>query len=188
MGLAHCCLSCFSGGGGGGSGGGGGGGSSGGVGTPTDGWGGYAPGGQENDPENFAATMEALTKQAEAAAAEVLFQSQPSLGSEADDLALGLDLGSMKRYSVLRDTVARQVSQLRVILESVEAREKQREWLRHQAYGDLDDAKLVDGVAGDKHVYKRRGEPEQQMGLLQQKPVRFPAKSCVVCLSTLSML
>ena len=82
-----------------------------------------------------------------------------------------VDAGTMRRYEVLRDSVSRQVSQLRVVLEAVEAREKQREWLTGQSSGELDDARLVDAVAGDRNVYKRRGQPEQQMGLFQHKPV-----------------
>lgn len=46
------------------------------------------------------------------------------------------------------------------------------EWLRNQNHGELDDMKLVDGVTGETLVYKRRGEPDKQLGLHQQKPVR----------------
>lgn len=46
------------------------------------------------------------------------------------------------------------------------------EWLKNQNHGELDDMKLVDGVTGDTLIYKRRGEPDKQLGLHQQKPVR----------------
>lgn len=45
------------------------------------------------------------------------------------------------------------------------------EWLVNQNAGELDDMRLVDGVTGDTLVYKRRGEPDQQLGLHQQRPV-----------------
>jgi hypothetical protein len=39
--------------------------------------------------------------------------------------------------------VGRQVKQLRVVLDSAQAKEKEREWLANQKSGELDDAKLV---------------------------------------------
>lgn len=38
-----------------------------------------------------------------------------------------------------------QVQALRVILSSVQAKSKERQWLRHQTSGELDDIKLVEG-------------------------------------------
>ncbi|KAK7235505.1 midasin-like protein [Aureococcus anophagefferens] len=60
-------------------------------------------------------------------------------------------------YASLKAAVASQVSQLRTVLESHEAREQERSWLRHQTQGELDEARLVDGVAGAPDVYRRRG-------------------------------
>jgi hypothetical protein len=34
---------------------------------------------------------------------------------------------------------------------------EERTWLKHQSSGELDDAKLVDGVTGERLVFKRRG-------------------------------
>lgn len=49
-----------------------------------------------------------------------------------------------------------------------QAKGKERQWLKNQTYGDLDDAKLIDGLTGEKSVYKRRGEkePEVNMGIV----------------------
>ncbi|RHX96505.1 hypothetical protein DYB25_011841 [Aphanomyces astaci] len=33
----------------------------------------------------------------------------------------------------------------------------ERGWLKHQSSGEWDDAKLVDGLSGDRNVFKRRG-------------------------------
>ena len=35
---------------------------------------------------------------------------------------------------------------LRVILSSLQAKSKERQWLKHQTYGDLDDTKLIEGI------------------------------------------
>ena len=35
-------------------------------------------------------------------------------------------------------------------------------WIKRQTTGELDDTRLVDGLAGDKTVFKRRGDPTSQ--------------------------
>ncbi|XP_003412650.2 von Willebrand factor A domain-containing protein 8 isoform X2 [Loxodonta africana] len=77
------------------------------------------------------------------------------------------DAASYERFSA---AVRRQVHSLRVILDNLQAKGKERQWLRHQATGELDDAKIIDGLTGEKAIYKRRGELEPQLGSLQQKP------------------
>lgn len=76
-------------------------------------------------------------------------------------------------YESLRSGVGREISQLRVVLQSVEAKKSERKWLRNQLSGDLDDRKLVDGVVGDKNVYMRRGEEDHTAGMHQEKPKRL---------------
>jgi hypothetical protein len=43
------------------------------------------------------------------------------------------------------------------MFEGMEAKEKERQWLKNQQTGDLDDNRLVDGATGERNVYKRRG-------------------------------
>ncbi|XP_058132611.1 von Willebrand factor A domain-containing protein 8 [Dasypus novemcinctus] len=80
------------------------------------------------------------------------------------------DAASYERFS---GAVQRQVRSLRVILDNLQAKGKERQWLRHQATGELDDAKIIDGLTGEKAIYKRRGELEPQLGSPQQKPKRL---------------
>lgn len=49
---------------------------------------------------------------------------------------------------------------MRIVLESQEARERERVWLKQQTHGELDDARLVDGITGARAIYMRRGEPD----------------------------
>lgn len=44
-----------------------------------------------------------------------------------------------------------------------QAKGKERQWLKHQATGELDDAKIIDGLTGEKTIYKRRGELEPEV-------------------------
>jgi len=53
-------------------------------------------------------------------------------------------------YKKFLDKVGKEVHQMRLVLEAAEAKEREREWLRHKTQGDLDDGKLIDGVTGDK--------------------------------------
>lgn len=45
----------------------------------------------------------------------------------------------------------------------LQAKMKERQWLKNQALGELDDAKIIDGLTGEKAIYKRRGELEPEV-------------------------
>ena len=51
--------------------------------------------------------------------------------------------------------MSKEVGQLRVILEGIEAKEKERVWIKNQNQGELDDQKLVDGFTGERNIFKR---------------------------------
>ncbi|XP_071782446.1 von Willebrand factor A domain-containing protein 8 [Centroberyx gerrardi] len=80
------------------------------------------------------------------------------------------DADTYERFS---KAVRRQVQSLRIILDSLQAKGKERQWLKNQALGELDDAKIIDGLTGEKAIYKRRGEQEPELGSPQQKPKRL---------------
>jgi hypothetical protein len=85
-------------------------------------------------------------------------------------------------YEAMRTpAVVKAVSKLRTVLQATSARQEERTWLRHQQHGELDDGKLVDGVAGDRAVFKRRGKrdtpPAGTPGSAQTHPKRL---TCVV--------
>eukprot|EP00066_Takifugu_rubripes_P009279 XP_003976079.1 PREDICTED: von Willebrand factor A domain-containing protein 8 isoform X1 [Takifugu rubripes] len=80
------------------------------------------------------------------------------------------DAATYERFS---NAVQRQVQSLRVILESLQAKGKERQWLKNQATGELDDAKIIDGLTGEKTIYKRRGELEPELGSPYQKAKRL---------------
>ncbi|XP_070607484.1 von Willebrand factor A domain-containing protein 8 isoform X3 [Erythrolamprus reginae] len=80
------------------------------------------------------------------------------------------DASTYERFS---GAVRRQVQSLRIILDNLQAKGKERQWLRHQAVGELDDAKIIDSLTGEKAIYKRRGELDPQLGSPQQKCKRL---------------
>ncbi|XP_044016608.1 von Willebrand factor A domain-containing protein 8 isoform X2 [Aphidius gifuensis] len=78
-----------------------------------------------------------------------------------------------KLYSQFSDAITSQVKTLRVILGSLQAKSNERQWLKHQTSGELDDTKLIEGLTGEKTIYRRRAEKEPEVGASQLKPKRL---------------
>jgi hypothetical protein len=64
------------------------------------------------------------------------------------------------------------VSQLRVILEGVSAKQQERVWLKNKTTGELDDKRLVEGLTGERTIYRHRGQRDPEPGSQQEKPKR----------------
>ena len=96
------------------------------------------------------------------AMAEAAFQQR------LDDIEMGT--AENEAYQSYFGRVQIQVAQLSSVLENVRARAKERTWLKHTTHGELDDAKIVDGAAGERNVFKRRGSEDPAPGALQRKP------------------
>lgn len=76
-------------------------------------------------------------------------------------------------YDSFSAPVRRQVQQLRVILSSLQAKSKERFWQKHQTSGEIDDNKLIEGVVGERNIYRKRGEQDPEPGQPQEKPKRM---------------
>ncbi|CAD5229391.1 unnamed protein product [Bursaphelenchus okinawaensis] len=77
-----------------------------------------------------------------------------------------------KQYDALHAKIEKEVNSLRNVIESLEAREKERQWAKNQTVGDLDDAKLIEGIAGEKNIYRKRVEQVPEPGTVITKPKR----------------
>ncbi|KAI1297032.1 von Willebrand factor A domain-containing protein 8 [Mortierella claussenii] len=86
--------------------------------------------------------------------------------------AMDMTAADAKIYMAYMENVQREIRELRVILESIEAKNKERVWLKNQSSGDLDDTKLIEGLTGDHNIYKLRGDQDPEMGF-QQKPKKM---------------
>eukprot|EP00957_Ditylum_brightwellii_P053451 4051185-Ditylum_brightwellii.AAC.1 len=71
------------------------------------------------------------------------------------------------------ESIKADIADLRGTLNLVESKKSERDWIKRQNHGEIDDSRLVDGVAGDKYVYKRRGESRAGGGLRHPKRLRF---------------
>ncbi|CAH0553600.1 unnamed protein product [Brassicogethes aeneus] len=76
-------------------------------------------------------------------------------------------------YSQFSNAVHKEVQSLKVILGNLQAKNKERHWTRHQTSGELDDVKLIDGLLGEKTIFRRRAEQEPELGAPQIKPKLF---------------
>lgn len=77
------------------------------------------------------------------------------------------------RYDEIMGQIADEIRQLRAILEAAQAKGKERAWIKQKNQGELDDNKLVDGIAGEKAIYKSRGKQKPLEGSPQEKPKRL---------------
>ena len=111
---------------------------------------------------------------------------RPSMGLESKDslmareAALQQQLEKLKMpetdfssYHAIFQHVELYIRQLRSILQSTTSKQKERTWLRNQMTGELDDTKLVDGITGERQVFKKRGEAPMRIGGIPDKPKRF---------------
>jgi von Willebrand factor A domain-containing protein 8 len=74
----------------------------------------------------------------------------------------------------LSASIRPQVQILRVILEGINAKQKERFWLKNQNDGELDDTKLVEGITGEHAIYKKRGKELSDTGLHElPKRIKF---------------
>ena len=76
-------------------------------------------------------------------------------------------------YDQYASQVRKQVQALRNIISGLQAKAKDRQWLKNQTQGELDDTRLIEGITGEKTIYKRRGEQDPEPGSVQEKPKRL---------------
>jgi hypothetical protein len=79
-------------------------------------------------------------------------------------------------YQRIYGAVGPQVAILREMLKGLEFRSAERTWLRHQTEGVWDENKLVEGLTGEKAIFKRRAEDPAHRGFtgaVQRKRLVF---------------
>jgi MoxR-like ATPase len=77
------------------------------------------------------------------------------------------------RYMECYGRVRGCISQLQLMYNGLNAKEGERVWLKHQSDGVWDDAKIVEGITGEKNIYKRRGESTDASMFQQKKKKRL---------------
>ena len=72
-----------------------------------------------------------------------------------------------------RQNVSRHTRILKQVLLSAEAKKRERDWIRYQEDGELDDSRLLEGIMGENNIYRRRGRNDSSSSSEQQKPKRL---------------
>lgn len=103
------------------------------------------------------AAKEAVSEESRARAAAA---AKEGLETRLAEISLGK--GTFDVYLQYRERVQREIGQLKGIMEELNRRAKERKWLFRQGSGELDDNRLVDGLTGEKLVWKKRGNPSSQ--------------------------
>jgi MoxR-like ATPase len=85
---------------------------------------------------------------------------------------IGMSEQEYETYLRFATPIQEDIAKLKSILDSVDLRSSERSWLKKQSYGEMDDTRLIDGIAGDKYIYKRRGNTEEAPDH-KKKHVRF---------------
>ncbi|KAI7849218.1 AAA domain-containing protein [Circinella umbellata] len=107
---------------------------------------------------------------------EIVSEAQREMHEQSMEKMLSkLDMthGDYNVFQKYMENVRREIRELRVILESTEAKNKERVWLKNQTSGDLDDTKIIEGLTGERAIYRKRGEDDPEIGLFQDKPKRM---------------
>ena len=96
------------------------------------------------------------------ARAEAARMASEALEKRLKEIKMGR--GQFEEYLAVKGQVTKEIAEMAAVLDEYSRRASERVWLRGQAEGELDDARLVDGLTGDRHVFKRRVDPDQQQG------------------------
>lgn len=78
-----------------------------------------------------------------------------------------------KLYGQFLKAVQPQIGALRGVLAELQAKKKERQWSKHQTSGELDDAKIIEGLTGERTIYRRRMEQEPPPGSPPELPKRL---------------
>ena len=108
----------------------------------------------------------------EEAAKAARAMAEKALRKKLDEI--NMNQSEWEMYQRFLDPIKNDIQNLRAVLNQVEIKESESGWIRRQTHGDLDDTRLVDGVTGDKFIYKRRGIVDDT------SPLQGPKRLCFV--------
>ncbi|CAJ1427783.1 unnamed protein product [Effrenium voratum] len=99
-----------------------------------------------------------VTEEAKAQARAMALQAWEQRLAEIEKM----DASMWKMYKEVLASVEPQVAQFKAILRQAREKKMERIWLRNRSDGELDDTRLVEGVPGERLVFKKRGQTESK--------------------------
>ena len=109
-----------------------------------------------------------VTEEAQRAARAM---AEKALQEKLNEIDMGESEWSM--FMELLSPIENDIAILRNTLRLVEGKQSEKTWIRGQSQGELDDTKLVDGIAGERYIFKRRGVEQDATNHLHLKPKRL---------------
>jgi hypothetical protein len=97
--------------------------------------------------------------------------AEAGLKERLDSINMSEDEWDM--YQRFVEPIQGDIANLRAILNQVDMKQSEKTWLRRQSHGEIDDGRLIEGVTGDKYIYKRRGTSDDAGLLLTPKKFSF---------------
>ncbi|KNC26477.1 hypothetical protein FF38_08605 [Lucilia cuprina] len=76
-------------------------------------------------------------------------------------------------YAQFSEPIRKQVQQLKAVLDAMQTKSKERQWQKYQTHGELDDTRLIEGITGEKNIYRRRADANPWADHIQEKPNRL---------------
>ena len=97
--------------------------------------------------------------------------AEKALAEKLDEIQMSTN--DWEIFSDFLSPIEKDIAILKNTLRSVEGKNSEKTWIRSQSQGELDDTKLVDGVAGERYIFKRRGIEQDATNPLHQRPKRL---------------
>eukprot|EP01060_Flectonema_neradi_P023062 TRINITY_DN3129_c0_g2_i1.p1 TRINITY_DN3129_c0_g2~~TRINITY_DN3129_c0_g2_i1.p1 ORF type:complete len:1879 (+),score=356.83 TRINITY_DN3129_c0_g2_i1:191-5827(+) len=117
-----------------------------------------------------------VSDEAKASVPEHLKEQARKMGKEAlkkrlDEIHMTSSESTM--YNRAHEAVRKEVAMVQTMLKGLQSKEGERVWLKNQTDGVWDEGKLVEGMTGEKAVFKKRGESVDQPSPLAGKKKRI---------------
>ena len=111
-----------------------------------------------------------MKQMSEAARQQASLLAAEAHAKRLEEIAMGQ--GDYQRYQRVKQSVLLEIEQLQHLFNEITQRSKERIWLRRQSHGDLDDTRLIDGITGDRLIFKRRGyASEESSSMFHEKQI-----------------
>eukprot|EP00755_Sulcionema_specki_P015420 Sspe_Gene.9679::Locus_3257_Transcript_1_1_Confidence_1.000_Length_5642::g.9679::m.9679 len=113
-----------------------------------------------------------VSEEAKKAVPEHLKEQAKQMGKEAlakrlKEIEMSSEENSM--YTRAYEHVQKEIALMQTMLRGLKSKEGEREWVKHQSDGVWDENKLVEGIAGDKNIFKKRGASSESSHKRERK-------------------
>eukprot|EP00475_Leptophrys_vorax_P020919 TRINITY_DN2867_c0_g1_i1.p1 TRINITY_DN2867_c0_g1~~TRINITY_DN2867_c0_g1_i1.p1 ORF type:complete len:305 (+),score=78.65 TRINITY_DN2867_c0_g1_i1:558-1472(+) len=87
--------------------------------------------------------------------------------------SVNMNRADAEMYARFLKNVQKEIHQLRVLLENREAQKLERSWIGNQTSGELDDRRLIEGISGERAIYKVRADTPPDAASKNELPKRI---------------